>query len=390
MRKAWPFLAPIVVAGCLLPGFERDEVGTTSASTASGSTTSTTGAGGFGGTAPGFCETATFPAPPGPTGAGGGVDLDLAMALRTLDLGETAPDARPGFDLDRVCSCCTDCQTDGDACTPPAFATPGAACDVDSAGTSTNAGRDNALALVIASFGMVGSRLPVGSQTMTDRAENGQWSLLVRVSGYNGLPDDDQVSVSLFTTDGLMAPPVWNGLDVWPIRPDSLASDYALYPDPRDAATVLNPSAYVTGGRLVGVFDGAEGSSNRLSLNLNGGFALTLTTAIFTADLVEGPSGWRLDNGTMGGVWNLTDVFKSLSAIRPPLCTDDSAYVFFKSRLCQYVDIRSGPPSPQPCDALSFGLSFTADPIVFGPVSPPVTPEPGCTAETDPVDDTCP
>ncbi len=379
-------LSLLLLAGCFLPSFERDEASAVTS-------TVSTGGGGAGGssatTGLDFCESAAFPAAP-MSGSGGGADLDLAFALHTVELGENDVGKRPGFDLDRVCSCCTDCKTAADACTLPSYATAGAACDADDAGGSSNLGRDNALAKVLASFGQLGSQLPVGSDSMTQRIDDGLWTVLIRVSDYNGLPDDDQVSVSLFTTDGIApAMPKWDGTDVWPIRNDSLAPNYPILPDPRDAATVLNAAAYVTGGRLVGVFDGGATSTTRLSLNLPGGFTLTLTTAIFSADLEKTATGWRLGAGTMGGIWNTADIFKSLSAVRPPLCTDDAAYAIFTQRLCQFVDIRSGTPSPQPCDALSFGLAFTADPIVFGAIELAGIAGPGCPMATNPAFDSC-
>ncbi len=388
MRSAVRFaLFGWLAAGCFLQGFDREDGGGAGATGATGGGGATAaGGGGAGGDSQ--CDSATYPDAPGATG--GDELLDLAFALRRVDLGEEDIDNRPGFDLDRVCSCCTDCVAEQDHCQPPSYADATKLCDAAADGSSHNQGRDNALAQVIESFGELGDQIPAGTASMNDRIASGQWSMLIRVSGYNGLPDDDNVTVSLFTTDGLGSAPQWTGAEPWPVRTDSLLPTYDTFTNPLDAATVLNATAYVSAGRLVGVFDGSGGDQNRLSLSLEGGFSLSLTYAIFSADLVKEGSYWALEEGTLGGLWALAEVFETLSAIRPPLCTDDFVYGIFKDRLCEYVDGRAGPPGPGLCDSISFGLWFEADAITFGPLEDPSGDTPGCPPATDPASDSCP
>lgn len=388
MRARALLLLGALAQGCFLQGFDRQDGDGSGGAGAGGAGAGAAGAAGGSGGGPELCLIASYPDAPGPSADA--EQLDLAFALSAVNLGEDDIDHRPGFDLDRVCSCCSDCVAPQAHCQVPSYADAELTCDAPEGGSSENQGRDNALAQVVRSFGDLGDQLPAGSGSMNARIQSGEWSMLVRVSGYNGLPDDDDVTVSLFTTDGLGATPTWQGTDAWPVRTDSLLPDYQDLPNPLDAATVLNTTAYVSQGRLVGVFDGAGSDQNRLSLSLEGGFSLELTYAIFTADLVKEGSYWALREGTLGGLWALEEVFKTLSAIRPRLCTDDVAYKFFKDRLCQYVDGRAGPPGPGECDSISFGLWFEAGAITFGAIEDPSPPEMGCDPEFDPINDSCP
>jgi hypothetical protein len=89
-------------------------------------------------------------------------------------------------------------------------------------------------------------------------------------------------------------------------------------------------------------------------------------------------------------------VFAALSSFRgqgtlTKICKNDLAYTFVKPRLCSSRDILTDPvqPASSPCDALSFGLGFTADPALLGGVLPAAMPVPVCDPGQDPIDDTC-
>src|SRR5262245_58669574 len=101
----------------------------------SGGTGEGGGVGANGGAAGGVCGHVQPPPPPSKTDSG--ADVELVVALRQFDVGETALRDGPsvGYDLDALCSC----RGDGASCNPPAYARADT-CDGPD-------GRDNAAAL---------------------------------------------------------------------------------------------------------------------------------------------------------------------------------------------------------------------------------------------------
>jgi hypothetical protein len=76
--------------------------------------------------------------------------------------------------------------------------------------------------------------------------EHGRWGVLVRVSGWNGGPDDPEVEVAIHTSPGLVggSAPDWSGADTWVPYVDVDAE--GLRPFALDGLV-----GYVTGGTLV-------------------------------------------------------------------------------------------------------------------------------------------
>ncbi|MFW5741602.1 MAG: hypothetical protein ACOC1F_14725, partial [Myxococcota bacterium] len=81
----------------------------------------------------------------------------------------------------------------------------------------------------------------------------GDWTLLLRVRGYNGLPDDDRVRLDWYIPaefyvlqDGGKAPPAWDGSDAWPIRTTSLHPPASGQPWDADDTKCFDEHAYVT------------------------------------------------------------------------------------------------------------------------------------------------
>jgi hypothetical protein len=125
--------------------------------------------------------------------------------------------------------------------------------------------------------------------------------------------------------------------------------------------------------------------------------SLTLSGAVLTGKLVESNGQWRLVQGVLAARLGLSDFFQTLSSYRDnqgnPLCTDSGfIYSTVKTSICNDADItvEGTLPLSAPCDAVSFGMGFTADPAVVGPKVPPPTPTPGCPPATDPANDSCP
>lgn len=381
LRRILGALASIALSSgaCFLPGFDVGGSGGSGSST----TSSTGGAGGAGGAPPQLCESEGLPPRPqgagGGGGAGGAAEEPLRFALRNFDFGDGPPGEPPrtdlpGLDLDRSCTCC-ECLSAFDACTPPPFASA-TICDGDR-------GVDNAFARLVS---LVGANAT--SAALNADVNEGAWTILVEVTGYNGLSEDDQVRLALYTTSGhktnpdpavLPTAPAWQGNDQWMRRADSVGT--------MGEPLVYTDQAYVTGGVLVGELEGflSLGGSLGSRVNFRGGLMrVRLST----------PSGQPtvLRDGMLGARWPLADIFATLSSIRvlgQPVCTDTIAYSTIKSTLCSAADVYSQGLGVNLCDAVSFGLAFTGEPVQFAPLLGASTATPGCAPELDPANDCC-
>lgn len=306
------------------------------------------GKGGAGGTVP-ACNHAKAPARP--TSADPGGTLDLIFALHTVDFAEGAMLAdRPGLDLDEQCTCEDPAAT---SCVLPSFAaTMSPPCD-------SADGRDNATSDLINYFK---ANVGTGTPQFNAAIAAGQWTILVRVSDYDGSPNDSKVTVGFYMTPGLGAVPQWNGSDKWPIRPESLSGQ-----DP----VLLDKNAYVAGGTLVSVVAG--------ELELSGSLKVKIGSGIAMAALVKNGASWKLDQGLLAGTWNTRDALAGVGNLLlggMKVCDQQLAYTAVRTAICTRVDIASAPSLP--CDSLSFGMTFTADPAAFGTTAPPEMIPPPC------------
>lgn len=324
-----------IVSGCVLPGFDKVKVGD----------------GGSGGKGDG-CDHAT--PPKRPTSGDPGGSLDLVFAVRTIDFGENDPDNRPGLDLDQTCTCGASKQ-EGQCVIPPFVTSAMTPCDPPD-------GRDNAVANLIVQSK---TALMKGSKEYSDAITTGQWTLVFRLTEYDGSAEDSSVRVSTYLTDKLGAPPVWDGMDAWPIRPESLAVATDL-----SKPLIVDPNAYVVDHTLVSIFSG------QLELN---GLKVRLASGFFTAQLVEDAGKWRLDEGLMAGTWQANDALNGVGSLLVgplPLCNTGTLYEAVHNIVCNAVDIASSPSLP--CDSLSFGMKLTAEAATLGPIAAAQMPGPTC------------
>ncbi len=342
-------------ASCFLPGFEKVD-------------TAATGGGGSGGAEEDPCSARW---PDGAPGTSADTDnLTVSLAMRTVDIGEVDPTNAPGFDLDEACTCCPDC-TEGQACTPPADPI----CDGPR-------GRDNAVAHFLARL-LAQLPSPVTSQSLQTDIDEGDWTVLARVSRYNGLADDSDVTVTLYGAAPLGTAPQWNGGDTWNVR-----DDYVTAPN-LDAAVVRSDAAYLSGGVLVARF----GSGGPLRISLTSGFDLRMTSAVLSGTLALENGRYALSGATLGGVWSMPDVFRTLAAIRvggaAAVCLDSPTYPTVKALLCDLRDSLQAIDAFGPCTSVSFGLAFRAEQVVFGQLVPPPPPGTPCADGFSPEGDSC-
>lgn len=324
-----------------------------------------------------LCEHKT--APPPPSGAAPGGTIVFSVAMHTIDLGD-APNGPPlGLDLDKTCTC----QGEGPSCTPPDMAkTCDQAQGVDNGGQAL-------LRLLETGFGAD----KFSSKFFSDRANEGAWSLIIRVQDYNGMPNDDQVEVDVYPVGGrpitpASGMPAWDGKDVWPVLDSSLTDNKTV-----DLPRFRDTHAYVTNNVLVA-------GLAQSSLTLAGGTSETLTITLTAGEIIgtikNTSQGYALTNGLVAARWTLANVFATLSSYRDdmgkPFCKGGAIYDFGKKNICGAADILSTIGSPtDPCDSISFAVGFTADPMVIAP-TPKSGPAklPGCMPpSTDPINDSC-
>lgn len=323
-------------------------------------------------TPPPICG-ATYPDPPNvademPNGS-------YVLALRSIELGEdsTAP---PGYDLDGQCTCVNEA---GPTCVGNIQQ-----CDAPN-------GIDNTMAKLMKLVSVAAGLGSFGSAYFSAKANDGSWGTLIQIDNYNGLENDPKVDVAVFISPGFgmtdAGPPKWNGSDPWPVSAASFDGDAGGVPIYKSAG------AYVSDNVLVAALPTASlvisGGIETITINISGG--------VLTGRLQGAGGLFRLTDGIIAGRWREKDVFGALSSYRDsngkPFCTD--ATLFYnnaKGAVCNNRDILADGTGAKslPCDSLSLGIGFTAEPATLGEVKQPAMPTPGCPAATDPINDKCP
>jgi hypothetical protein len=333
----------------------------TSVSTASGSSgTGQGGGGGEGGAAFG-CADVGYPLPPGGADVGG--DLSFVVAVREVLLADQEEVLLPGLNIDKTCTC-----PGASSCLPRDGADPELLCD-GAGGIDVQSNR---------LFGQIAllTSNQFSSGGLSNDAEAGRWSLLMRVEGWTGEPDDARVRFTLFPSPGFEegVTPQWDGQDAWLIDERSLGSSGQV-----EDALYVDPSAYVVGGKLVaslpqtGVVFATGGSV----------LALEFSGAFLVATLVREDGLYGLRDGVLAAVWPSDRIFEALDGFRDgngdPLCTNNPLFSIARNTICDMVDVFDGLATPtSPCDALSVGIGFSADEATLGGVAASEQPTPGC------------
>lgn len=315
------------------------------------------------------CARATYVDPPA---AADGPSLpDIILAMRTIDLGESAT-TPPGYDLDGTCTC---------------FGGAGPTCAAAKNHCDAPGGIDNGSAQFFSLVQFAAGPGNFSSAAFSAKIEQGVFGVVVRLSKYSGEEDDSAVEVAIYPSGGVTgAAPLWDGNDAWQIQSPSLVND-----DP-DQPLFKSDGAYVSKGTLVAALPALEaklgGEENSMVLHLTGG--------VLTGKLSKDTKGFLLTEGIIAARWRIQDIFGALSSYRDnqgkPICTDVGfAYESAKDAICNGLDILGDPSGAktQDCDALSIGLGFTAQAARLGAVTPPPMPFPGCPMESDPQFDSC-
>jgi hypothetical protein len=316
---------------------------------------------------------------PGPQGDG---DVGpIYLALQSMRIGSLNLDNQLdsnawqdlGYDLDGVCTGSDTCEgaDTPPSCKPtvPQIATDGHFC------------RDN-------TFGRLeyaAALIPELSNTygLNDDQFNcalcvGDYNFVIRITGYNGEPNDDRIRIDLYPSPGLEKPLPWDcskpdwrthpcfTTDLqWTIQKDALVEPHDG-PDLSDSK-IADPAAFVKDGYIVAQlppdtlfwFPGYKA--------LVVAFPLRVQRATVSAKLGRGPDGvWRLTDGIIGGRTKGADIVEGFRLMG--FCETDQNYSVMTDFVNKNLDVSAdGANDPETtCDAMSVGLSFTALQAVAG------------------------
>jgi hypothetical protein len=307
--------------------------------------------------------------PPPPQVADDVTNLTFVDAIRSFDFGVTELQGTVpavGFDLDCITTC-----PGASSCAPHANTTPQALCD------DPPDGQDNALGKLLTEAAPLVSGNPK-SYDINGYVAAGQLDVLLKVFGYSGKPDDPNVEVAAFVSNGIWGandagptPPAWNGNDVWTVDPNSVQNPGAApeYWIP----TFLDTHAYVAGGTLVSVI----GNLTVPIVLGSGTETFALAGGVITATIATDPTGQPyLQSGQIGARVSTRSILTALVNFHDPLsdggqhlCGNDATYKIFKQTfICTSADINaeSQDNTGAPCDALSIAIGFAAAPAKLG------------------------
>jgi hypothetical protein len=345
-----------------------------SAGVGAGSSSGQAGVAGSGGATETFCGSRRPPAPPSTSGeAGGAGDVSFVVALRGFDFGETSTTVA-GYDLDGAC---TNCTCDGDTASRCLLPTPANLV----AATDGPQGEDRGgRALFLAAAPLIPS---VSSNGIQGAVENGDFTILLKVSGYNGTPDDAEVTVAWFVGTTLDKQPLWDGTDAWPIR------SYGVYDGDVNKPASVDNKAYVRDSVLVAGPKGVDGTSREVPFQVSPDFLLKISGVFVTGRIVAGPSPGKfgLEDGILAGKWSTDDVLRQLSGLvvfGERVCPGVESFKQIAQQVCSNADVSlfDGTPT-DPCDAISIGVAFNASPAQLGPIIPEPTPTEECQPSFD-------
>jgi hypothetical protein len=314
------------------------------------------------------------------------------MALGSLDRAGEPTDLAwqtLGFDLDGVCTNSDTCGDEIDVvpCTSVGTGIPndGKECRDNTFGRL----EDEAVALE-----GIGKTIGLSNDGFNCSLCGGVYNFVIKLSEWNGQPDDSNVRVDFYPSPGIENPPSWkcdinapvgewksNGCwtrsDKWTIQEDSytgtLQAGAELPP-----AKLNDPSAYVRQGYIVGQlpsdallwFPGDKATVRAYPLKIQAG--------IFAGKLVQQDGAWHIADGTIAGRSKGEDLVEAFELLG--FCQGHQYYGTMKLYVNNYLDIlASGAVSETAtCDALSVGIGFTADEASFSTTPAAVVPLPGC------------
>jgi hypothetical protein len=301
--------------------------------------------------------------PPRPTAPDTAEQQTVVVVAKQILLATPTGAVPVGYDLDDICT--IDKGTE--------------ACLSDKPHTDPAGGIDNNAGDL---FTQVKSRTDV-EQRINDGIALGKGSLLIRISGYNGTPDDANVVVSVYASPGLLdgagqpQPPTFVETEAWSLDEAQFS---AITPD----LPITTTTGYVAGGVAVAVL-------TSVNLSVSNSFGIKLKSAVLTADLdLTGPKP-TMTGGIIAGRWAATDLLQVVARQRTSdagkaLCNDPTNYGIAKAVICADLDImvdRIADRSGLACNATSASVRFVGAPASLGPKRKTVEDDPCPTFPSD-------
>jgi hypothetical protein len=302
-----------------------------------------------------------------------------AMRLGSLDLNNqpsTTAWQDLGFDLDGVCTQSPTCPTTNpvESCKPTGLAIP-----VDG-----NYCRDNTfgkLEVEAAGIPQIGGKYGLNDDAFDCALCVGAYNFLVRVSDYDGQPDDSQVRVDMYASPGLETPlPSSCGSSTWrnnqvcftPDTPFTIRDTAVTQPQGGPAlpnAIINDPNAYVRAGYIVAQlppntlfwFPGYNAPATA--------FPLSFVRAVVSGRITKAQDGtWTILDGIIGGVVTEQAILQGFQLIGFCQSTEPMNYPIMTSYLHAGLDVlASGKVDPTTtCDSVSVGIGFTAGQATAG------------------------
>lgn len=287
--------------------------------------------------------------PERPNTAPGGTNDNIVGVTRAMKL-TSASGGTIGFDLDGLCTC-----PDKGSCRNPKAAQ--AACDI------AGGGIDNSAGAFLGAF-------QVKDQDLADGILKGRHGIAVRLDRYNGLPNDPDVTVTLYNVVGVdgkldgTGTAKLDGTDVFTV-------DKASTGGPELLARFVAVDAYVAGGVLVAPLD-----FDLRFVNVQPQLGpLAVTEAMKSVRLVGKIDDARNGKLTMkdallvGRIPVSTMFARAASASS---CSDAGLYPQFLEAVCGSLDLpteEADDGKDKACDALSFAMKLEIGPGNLAPES---------------------
>lgn len=361
-------------------------------------------------------------------GSGGESIDDVIFAVNRVRFGALDGDASPaedawrhiGFDVDDACTRSPTCTSQGELVVERSCKND-VVQSVDGEQCRDNTvGRFLALAYespVVADVALV------NEARWNCALWRGEMGLLVRLSGWDGTPNDDNVAVHIYASTGIEQPPAWacdqNGTlndswknqalplitNHWQVADESIDPTAGPEPGVPSASKTRDDAAFVRDGWLIARMPPAG------EIWLNGerahvpGMRFVLAGGVFAARLGRSEDGLHvLEQGLVAGATTSAALVRSFEEIGfcQNFCDSYTALVQFANA---YEDVLStGDNLPDvSCDALSFAMAFSgrearaddtdvvdvAPPAVCPPPAHPAAPQHGCTCPPPGVGGAC-
>ena len=285
----------------------------------------------------------------------------LWLGSQRLD-GTVDPDAWKdfGFDLDNTCTLSPTCDPKRkvNACNPSGLATPadGNDCRNNTFGNMQKYVSGNAT---------IGGRYGLDDNSFNCGLCNGNFTILIRITGYNGTPNDSNVRVDLFGSPGLDdlvgtdcnedegTRLCWLPEKPWKIERDNLVDQQAAFDASTSASTVADDKAFVRDSYLIAQlpasalirFPGTIGTARTFPIKISHG----IVSARIGIDSDKGL--WQLSDAVIGGRVAHDDIVQGFKWVG--LCEGESLYKTAIDYINANLDISSDPNAPagSTCDA---------------------------------------